>query len=354
MSRIKTLLFVLALAAQVPLASAKVTYQVGGCLPKLPTSATIQGALNASPPPDVVEVCPGVYNEQVIITNPVTLEGVSFDNAAQILIGIPPTGLTTTTDDLGDTLAPQVWVESGGKVDLINLLVDGGGSSVPSADIFVGVLYKNTSGTLNHLWLLDQVNSGNGVGVWLEGGSANPSVTIENSFFYQFDDAGIVAETSSSTPQLTATITGNSLDGSEVASYFGIYLFSGVDAAATGNFAKKSYWGIYAASKGSVSKNTIEATNYGIEVDADDVSVTSNTVLEATYGLLVESAVAPVTDNTIIFSPVASIDFNCTAGNNVHSNTILSGPGFALINLPAGANPANMYYNLTNINGGGC
>jgi hypothetical protein len=57
MSRIKSLLFLLAPAAQVPLASATVTHQVGGFLPKLPGSTTIMGALNATPSLNVVEVC---------------------------------------------------------------------------------------------------------------------------------------------------------------------------------------------------------------------------------------------------------------------------------------------------------
>jgi hypothetical protein len=57
MSRIKSLLFSFALAAQVPLASAKATYAVGTCEPKLPSFGSIQAALNATPSPNVVEVC---------------------------------------------------------------------------------------------------------------------------------------------------------------------------------------------------------------------------------------------------------------------------------------------------------
>jgi hypothetical protein len=63
MSRIKSLLFVLALAAQVPLASATVTYVVGTC--KNTPFKTITSALQATPPPNVVEVCPGFYFETI-------------------------------------------------------------------------------------------------------------------------------------------------------------------------------------------------------------------------------------------------------------------------------------------------
>jgi hypothetical protein len=363
MSRIKSLLFLLALAAQVPLASAKVTYQVGTCLPKLPTFTTIAAALQGPPAPDVVEICPGVYDEQVIITIPVTLEGVS--NGAVELFA-PSGSFLTTTDDLGDILAPQVWVDNvSGKVNLTNLDVDGAlNYAVTSLSnvAVVGVLYQNSSGTIDHVVVEQEFGNGHGFGVWFEGGSANPSVTVENSFINTFDNAGINMETNSSTPLLTATITGNSLDGeypnapSEASGFLpsvaGIAFGPGVNASVSGNFVTNSLTGIYAGSQGSISKNIIEGTldlgmTYGIDVETNDVSVTSNTIREAMTGIQVNSA-APVTGNMIVGSDFATgIGFTCNAGTNVHSNTILDA-AVGLTGVPSrvGSNVPQTYYDV--------
>src|SRR5271163_4788165 len=101
MSRIKPLLFLLALAAQASLASATVTYVVGTCKNSNNTITSITQALQTIPQPNVVEVCPGYYVEQVVITFPVTLEGISDDSTAAVYIQPPSSGLVTTTTDSG-------------------------------------------------------------------------------------------------------------------------------------------------------------------------------------------------------------------------------------------------------------
>ena len=78
-----SLLFLFALAAQVPL-SAQVTNYVGSCASG--GYATISAALATSPAPNFVYVCPGTYPEQVVITTPVTLQGIFGDNAGQAII----------------------------------------------------------------------------------------------------------------------------------------------------------------------------------------------------------------------------------------------------------------------------
>jgi hypothetical protein len=361
MVRFKTLLFLLALAVQVPLVSAGVTYQVGGCLPKLTSFTTIMRALGATPVPDVVEVCPGVYSEQVIITNPVTLEGVSADNSTGATI-LVPSELQTANNG---TLAPQVWVNTGGTVNLSNLTVDGEGyGNVLGSNVeFVGVLYlgNGTSGRMNHLVLEGQNGNGLGFGAWLDTGG-DASITIENSFILGFDEAGIMAESS-----LKATISGNSLDGTYYTStgsiafaLDGILINPGVNASISDNFVTGvSNDGIYlsSGSGGSVSKDTIQSVSVnglpesvGIDVETDDVSVTSNTIREVGTGILVDSATAPVTGNTIVY-PGAGIDFNCIAGKNVHSNTMLGG---GLKNVPTAAVSTNTYYDVSQIRIGGC
>ena len=66
----------LAFGTQPPNA-ASLTYIVGTCKSGTRFS-TIQAALDASPAPNTVEVCPGQYGEQITITKPVTLEGIDL------------------------------------------------------------------------------------------------------------------------------------------------------------------------------------------------------------------------------------------------------------------------------------
>jgi pectin methylesterase-like acyl-CoA thioesterase len=77
------LLFVLAVCAYPAAAS---TYYVGTC--KSGSFATISAAVNSSSvaPGSTVEVCPGTYNEQVIISKPLTLRGITANNSSGVYI----------------------------------------------------------------------------------------------------------------------------------------------------------------------------------------------------------------------------------------------------------------------------
>ncbi len=362
MSRIRSLLFLLALAAQVPLASATVTYVVGACQKTLYTS--IQAALDATPSPNVVKVCPGTYNEQVVITKPVTLEGISNGTSSGATIAVPSGGLFINANDtFGELLAVQVWVDNvSGEVTLSNLTVDGTGNNVHGNALIVGVFYQNSPGTVNHLAIQNQNGNLGGVGVYLEGGSANPSVTVENSNVQGFDSTGILAETNSTTSELTAAIDGNDLARTPNFGGYATGISSGMGGtiSVSGNLiAPGAEVGIYGF-EGSVSKNTVLAmVYYGIFTDF--ASVTSNAIFNTTLAsagnrdsLFVRSSIAPVTGNTIVQSAgFNAIDFDCVAGNNVHSNTIM-GAGSGLINVPTSAVTTNTYYNVGTIRSGGC
>src|SRR6202007_2139833 len=76
MLRLRLLLFAtpLLLAAQPVVAK---NFAVGTCKPKLPNFATISIAVSSVPPGSKIFVCPGTYAEQVVISQPLTLEGIA-------------------------------------------------------------------------------------------------------------------------------------------------------------------------------------------------------------------------------------------------------------------------------------
>jgi hypothetical protein len=199
---------------------ASTTRVAGTCKPTLPSYPSISAALAATPPLGTVLVCPQTFNEQVQITQQVTLQGISIGGSDQPVLAPPSGGLTQTAYDFADPMRYQLWVNNvSGPVNISNITIDGTGNGVQNCylGLVVGILYQNSPGTVNRVTTRNQKgNAGCGYGVWLEGGSSNPSVTIENGSIHDFDVNGIEAITNSGTSELTATIKGNDVNGVNV------------------------------------------------------------------------------------------------------------------------------------------
>lgn len=65
------------------------SYAVGTCKPTLPSFANISAAVSSVPPSSTVLVCPGTYKEQVTISQPLTLQGITSANSARAVIAVP-------------------------------------------------------------------------------------------------------------------------------------------------------------------------------------------------------------------------------------------------------------------------
>jgi hypothetical protein len=371
MSRINfvllSLIIVLTLGASDLLAVTTLTYAVGTCKPSLPSFSTISAALVATPAPNVVLVCPGTYPEQIVITQAVTLQGVSNGDSDQAVIVPLSGGLTNTAaDDLGDTLFYQVWVNNAsGPVNLSKLTIDGTGNGVTSAcyPFVVGVFLQNSAGTVSSVATRNQKGNGCGFGFYVEGGASNPSVTIQNSSIHDYDFAGIQTETNSATSEVTATITGNDVTCAFTGIDFcgGILLEAGTTDTVTGNFISSTNTGISALPSvtGSISRNTVvnvvNGGGVGIFTAADAVSVTSNKIINtdsnnSSIGISLFTSVATVQGN-VITNANAGIGFNCTANPNVHSNTIMDAAS-GVVNVPSAINTTNSYANVGTIRSG--
>lgn len=83
---------------------------VGTCNPKLSHYATISLAVSSVPAGSTIEVCPGNYPEQVVITQPLTLEGIPKGSGAAVVV-VPSGGLTQNVQDVYDVFY-QILVEA--------------------------------------------------------------------------------------------------------------------------------------------------------------------------------------------------------------------------------------------------
>ncbi|MGB8540932.1 MAG: right-handed parallel beta-helix repeat-containing protein [Candidatus Acidiferrales bacterium] len=328
------------------------TYIVGTCKTGT-TFSTIQDALNALPAPNMVEVCPGIYDEQVTITKPVTLEGIVSSGYDQAIIGVPSGGLKiNATDDTGASVAAQVLVQDVADVDISNLVIDGSGNKVSgSGDFVVGIFYRNSAGTIEHVVTRNQFNNLNGIGIELQGGSSNPTVTVEDSSIHDFDNVGIYTQTDSTSSELTAKIEGNVIAISDSGSAYGLLLLTGSTVTATDNYVKagEGEGFVLSGAAGSVTGNTTVTGDYSVYVEADaDISIKSNKFLDSSISAIVIAVNTTLTEiqgNTLT-KGITAISFGCRTTNaKVHSNTIIDFPN-GLTQLPSGTTSANTYYDV--------
>ena len=337
-----TLLFAAAGFAQT--ASTGTVYAVGTCKPSLPSYQTISAAIAAVPAPTMVQICPGNYPEQVVITQGVTLQGITSGGAGQVVLSFPPGGFNAEATGLqGWNLYPQVWVNNAtGPVTISDITIDTNFGGLLFAT-GVGILFQNTAGTLNRVTVRDIVFNSLDVGVYLEGGPSNPTVTVQNSTMHTIGSWGIYAESLASGTSLTTVLKSNFASANNTA----IYLDSGSSSTVTNNIINGSDNGILtnAGATGSVSGNTTVASGVGIAAGADGVSITGNKIMGSLVkGISVTTGAAAIQQNSIISAPVG-IDFGCTSNANVNSN-ILSEIQSGLNNVPSGVTTTNTYFNV--------
>ena len=365
MSRINSL-FLLSAAlflVHVPLASADshpvITYSVGSCIAG--GYSTISAALAASPAPDVVEVCPGTYPEQIEITNPVTLEGISTSTSDQVFIAVPSSGLSTSDACyLVNATQNQVCVAYAGTVNLTNITVDGG-----STNPYGGIFYLETSGTLNHVEVRFQVEAIQTSDDFFK------TFTVANSNIHSFKAEGIDTDAG------TLNITGNTF-AAEPGAIAGIFSWGGQSATITRNViygpatpangscsfgGEPGCYGIQlfeVSLAGSIANNKITGVGNGAGIylgnGGSPMSVTSNEIFDiAGDGIQIDGGGPGWTVKDNIITQVQNgIDFGCIKGNTVSSNTISAVHSIGLVNVPSGTTSSNTYYNVPTISSSTC
>jgi Right handed beta helix region len=337
--------FVFAFGAK-ELHASTLTYIVGTCRAGTQFSS-IQGALDQKPFANVIEVCPGTYAEQLTIINAVTLEGIATATSAEIRITSPAGGLATNATINGsDPAAVHVFVKNAtGSVNLTNLTVDSSNNKVMPFVFLVGVLYQHSPGTVNHVIAVHQQSNELGYGIYMEGGSSNPSVTVENCSVHDFDFGGIYVTgpdgptdivgqhggvTANVTGQITAKVENNFVYSATEDTINMLFGSSTVDTV-TGNLSVNSgllgtFGMIIDADAGSVfSGNIIVGTQQGIDLQDDGPSLKSNKMYNLTGDgifLNVNLKTSQITSNTIQDTVFDGINLNCkTVGTLANSNT---------------------------------
>ncbi len=344
------------------------TYYVGSC--KAGAYSTIGAAVAVVPAGSIIDVCPGTYPEQVVISQPLTLQGIASGGSSQAVIAMPSAGLTTTTSIALGTVAAQVEVTTG-PVNITGITVDGTAiSSICPTSWDIGILYSSgSSGTVNEVQISNQNCNGSGVGMFAENETAiAASITIENSNVTGASYEGIdtcSVETPSTltsfvknnhvanTPRgittdcnVTGSVTGNFVD---TTSYIGILAIS-ASSTVTGNTVSNAFNGIrlggYAGPK--VSGNTVVDAEAGIVVDQVG-TVTSNHIVNSTYGIWFAVPGATVENNVIIQAQTGAL-FQCNT--ETMSGNIFNGAVTGFQQYTGTSTGTNKLYNVTTLTTG--
>jgi hypothetical protein len=167
---------------------------VGNCKPGLTSFSTIQAAVTAAPAGVIVYVCPGTYPEQVVIGQPLTLQGVA--NTGSAVIVPPATGIVANSVQ---GLAGQIVVQYTAGVTIRNITVDGSNNGiVPCAVTLVGILFEDASGLVDQITTRHQTIPANagcdarGIEARSDSGLTS-TVTVQNSTVHDFQFEGIRA-----------------------------------------------------------------------------------------------------------------------------------------------------------------
>jgi hypothetical protein len=172
---------------------------------------TIQAAVNAAAQGDKIRVCPGTYDEQVVIKkDDLTVRGAGTASTVIRPLAVVPNSINI----FGNSVAGAIVVEGATNVKIGNLMIDGSGadsgaSLVPPCTLlpfYVGIYYRNSSGALDNARITG-ITSATACAFAVRAEVAEVSVT--KSVFDRYGVSGIAC----AGPDTHCTIVGNKIEG---------------------------------------------------------------------------------------------------------------------------------------------
>jgi nitrous oxidase accessory protein NosD len=292
------------------------------------TFTSIQDAIDAAKPGNLIRVCAGTYQEQLSIGKSLHIEG---DNGAIL----SPNNMTVNaTGSSGGPIAAAILVKEAANVEIEGLTVDTANSGITgcSPDL-IGILYQNSSGTVEHnavrnTKLADSLNgcqSGDAIVVQSLGAETS-KVSIRDNSVHDYQKNGITGNESGT----EVTITGNAVTGlgpTTGAAQNGIQIGFGATGAVLQNSVTDNVW------SPCVSLQNCAFNATGILIfQSDGVRVESNSVATNQIGVYANGKHADIESNSISNSLVlVGIDLAGDNGSASHNDVANSGQAAILI-----------------------
>lgn len=339
------------------------TVEVGTCISSLAHFTSIQAAVAAAPSGGTVEICPGTYYEQVVITKALTLTGIQSGTGDAAVILPPAAGLSTNgTDIFGNPVAAQIFVSNAsGKVTIERLTIDGTGNDIAGCGppMLEGIYYQNSSGTITNNVVRNQYQTDyadyggcqNGLAINVESTGSSNTVTVSTNSVRAYQKNGITASgagTGAGSPGPSVTISNNHVVGlaATAMNWQGVYSSEGTAAengiqfgfGATGtvetNVVNDNIWGqdtssdtgdaaagilVFASPGITVTGNTVSSAQFGIALDTDSIGFCGTSNAPISCGT---ADGATVTLNKVEGTQLFDAVDACSNANTIESNTM--------------------------------
>ena len=257
-----------------------------------PTFRTITDALTAAAPGDVVAICPALYTEQLVVTKPVTLRGISISSPDDTInrVLLQPASLTNVA---GLPMQAVITVLNTRGVTIENLALDASKNTVSACTPSLSAVhYWNSSGTvygnaITGAQLQNPSNCtdifGNGYGVLIDTDGSRPGpfrVTVENNSIHDFMRNGVLATGSG----VVANVSNNtiaSIGPSSGPFQFGIFVRTGAFGSIVGNDISEGLCGSLAVS----DCFNLRSEGVVLRAAADGSVVDRNVIMKAQIGI---------------------------------------------------------------------
>jgi nitrous oxidase accessory protein NosD len=329
------------------------------------TFTSIQDAINAANPGDLIRVCPGTYREQLSVSKSLSIEG---DNGAIVL---PASMVANATGSSGNPIAAAILVKDAAKVEIEGLIVDTANSGIGecSPDL-IGILYQNSSGTIEHNAVrntklpvaLNGCQSGDAIVVQSLGG-ATSKVSIDDNSVHDYQKNGITGNELGT----EVTITGNTVTGlgpTTGAAQNGIQVGFGATGGVLRNTVTDNVWSpclsltscafnatgilIFESDGVRVEHNSVATNQVGIYAGGENEKIESNNISNSQVlvgidlagsnnrardndiassgqaAILIEGNGNHVQDNELIEAPVGILELSGTTGNTHSGNSFFA------------------------------
>ncbi len=288
---------------------------------------SIQAAVTAASPGDLILVCPGVYNEQVKIPKPLRIRGIPFENENAPIV--KPTAAVQNSTSLasGNPIAAVIVADHAGRVDIEGLTIDGGtGGITGCAPNYVGMYYRNSSGLFEHNAVRNiKLGPGltgcqSGLGIFVQSGNGIISdVKLEANTVHDYGKNGITANEAGT----KVDIRENTVSGLGVApdiAQNGIQLGFGATGYVYKNAVINHVYGLCT----STSSCSFTSSNI-LLFDVNNVHVHQNVLGKSQVNVYVEGNRNKIEGNTIFDSDVwdgvdVYGDENQVKGNVINSS----------------------------------
>lgn len=299
------------------------------CNNQEPDFSTIQAAVDGVTKDDIIYVCPGVYDEQVRITDRRTIIG--FNGAI-----VRKTDMASNAADLltGTPVAAAIFADTDYPVSIEGIIIDGINSNIAScrSTNLVGIFYKKASGQIKNIVVKNMKYTGGlqdcrgGIGIFVQNNTSTlKTTTIEGNSIHDYNWAGVVAQgiTSARITKIVAsdnTIVGDS--SNQVVSQFGIRISDNATGTLNLNHISNHFGP-------SCTPPSTSCTTVGANIllnNARNVVITNNILMNAQVGIyLVRGVQNTIQTNKVYNSSVDGIALEGTSNiNKINTTNVIS------------------------------